>query len=390
MKRTYLDYAATTYIDPKVLKKMKPYLADKFGNPSSLHAAGREARFAIEQARIDVAKVLGCEGKEIIFTGSGTESCNLAVFGIANFYKDKGNHIIISKIEHPAVLEAAKKLENQGFEVSYLNVDANGLVDINELKEALKKDTILVSIIYANNEIGTIQPIAEISEIVKNFRQKSGAVSLFHTDACQAAGALDLDVKKLGVDLMTLNGSKIYGPKGVGCLYISKGVNLEPVIVGGGQESGLRGGTENAALIVGFAEALKMADKIKISESKRLAGLRDYLIKNILKITRSRLNGHPEKRLSNNINVSIKGVEGEALALMLDKYRICASTGSACSSRKLAPSHVLLAIGITPELAHSSLRLTLGRKTTKKEINYVLKVLPEVVEKLREISSIKI
>ncbi|MDD5430723.1 MAG: cysteine desulfurase family protein [Candidatus Pacebacteria bacterium] len=392
MKRTYLDYAATTYIDPAVLRKMNPFLKGSFGNASSLHAAGREARFAIEQARIGTAKILGCGSGEIIFTGSGTESDNLAIFGIADFYKDKGKHIIVSKIEHPAVMEAAKKLEKRGFEVSYLRVDSDGLADLEELKKIIRKDTILVSIIYANNEIGTIQPISEISEIIKSARKNnSSEFPLFHTDACQAAGALDLNVKKMRVDLMTLNGSKIYGPKGVGCLYVSKNVKLEPMIVGGGQESGLRAGTENAALIVGFAEALKLADKIKIGESKRLKVLRDYLIKNILKnISRSRLNGNAVKRLPNNVNVSIKGVEGEAMALLLDKYGICASTGSACSSRKLTPSHVLLAIGITPELAHSSLRLTLGRKTTKRDADYILKVLPNVIEKLREISSIKI
>jgi len=405
MKKIYLDYAATTYIDPLVLRKMNPYLTRLFGNPSSLHAAGREVRFAIESARLDVAKILNAESKEIIFTGSGTESDNLAIFGIAMAYKDKGRHIITTKIEHPAILEAVKKLEKQGFEVTYLNVDSGGLVDLSELKKSLREDTILVSIIYANNEIGTIQPIYEISNIIRNFREESEKrivksknnhslstfhFPLFHTDACQAAGALELDVKKLGVDLITLNGSKIYGPKGIGCLYASKNAKLEPIIVGGGQEGGLRAGTENAALIIGFSEALKLAEKLKNKESKRLRILRDYFIKNILKtISHSRLNGHPVKRLPNNINVSIDNIEGEAMALMLDNYGIYASTGSACSSRKLTASHVLLAIGISPELAHGSLRFTLGRKTKKEDIDYVLKVLPLIVAKLRKISAIK-
>ena len=391
MNRAYLDYAATTYIDPGVLRKMNPYLADKFGNPSSLHAAGREVRFAIEQSRLEIAGILGTDGKEIIFTGSGTESDNLAIFGVAMAYRERGKHIIISKIEHPAVMEAAKRLGGRGFEITYLNVDSNGLVDLSELKKSLRKDTILVSIIYANNEIGVIQPISGIAEIIKKFKShNSSNLLFFHTDACQAAGALDLNVKKLGVDLMTLNGSKIYGPKGVGCLYVSKNIKLEPMVVGGGQENGLRAGTENAALIVGLSEALKLAEKIKNKESKRLKILRDYFIKNVLKeILRVRLNGHSVRRLPNNINISISGIEGEAMALMLDGHGICVSTGSACSSRKLTPSHVLLAIGMSPELAHGSLRLTLGRKTNKKDLDYVLKVLPAIVEKLRKISAIK-
>lgn len=390
MHKIYLDHAATTCLDLSVFKKMRPYLMRVFGNPSSLHSAGREAHFAIEGARLEAAGILGAGGKEIVFTGSGTESDNLAIFGTAMAYKDEGKHIIVSKIEHPAVMEAVKKLEKQGFGVTYLNVDSEGLVDLDELKKALRKDTILVSIIYANNEIGTIQPIAKISEIIRNFRHDS-LFPLFHTDACQAAGALDLNVKRLGVNLMTLNGSKIYGPKGVGCLYVSKNVKLEPMLVGGGQESGLRAGTENAALIVGFAEALKLADKKRNKESGRLKILRDYFIKNILKaVPGSNLNGHSAKRLPNNINISISGTEGEAMVLMLDKYGICSSTGSACSSRKLIPSHVLLAIGVSPELAHSSLRLSLGRKTSKKDLDYVLKVLPLIVKKLRKISAIKL
>jgi len=390
MRQIYLDYAATTYIDPIVLNKMLPYLKENFGNPSSLYSIGRQAKTGIEYARVSIAKILGASSQEIIFTGSGTESDNLAIFGVAKFYQNKGKHIIVSKIEHKAVLEAAKKLEKEGFEIIYLDVDSKGLVNLSELKKSLRPDTILVSVMYANNEIGTIQPIAKISEIIREFK-KENLLPLFHTDACQAAGALTLNVKKLGVDLLTINGSKIYGPKGVGCLYKAKDIKLDPIIVGGGQENNLRAGTENVALIVGFGEALKLAEKLRLRESRRLKKLRDYLIKRILKIvSHSQLNGHPEKRLPNNINISIASIEGEALVLMLDKYGISASTGSACTSNSLDPSHVLLATGLAPELAHGSLRLTLGRKTTKMDIDYVLKILPEIIYKLREISSMSL
>ncbi len=387
MKNIYLDYAATTYIDPAVLQKMKPYLTTAFGNASSLYSLGREAKAAIENSREDVAKILGVSPHEIIFTGSGTESANLTIFGIAHAYKDKGNHIIVSKIEHKAVLESAKKLEKQGFKITYLNVDSQGIVKLNELKKALTKKTILVSIMYANNEIGTIQPIKKISKIIRNFR-KENPLPAFHSDACQSAGALNLKISGLGVDLLTLNGSKIYGPKGIGCLYVNKNYKIEPLIVGGNQEMGLRAGTENPALIVGFSEALKLAEKLKTKESQRLKKLRDYFIKNILKIIpRSRLNGHPQKRLPNNINLSLPGAEGEALILHLDQYGISASTGSACTSSDLTPSHVLLALGLKEGLAHDSLRLSLGRKTTKKELDYVLKILPKVVSDLRKMAA---
>jgi len=388
MRKIYLDYAATTYIDPIVLDKMLPFLKGNFGNPSSLYSIGRQAKMGIEYARVSVAKILGASSQEVIFTGSGTESDNLAIFGVAKFYQNKGKHIIVSKIEHKAVLEAAKKLGKEGFEIIYLDVDSKGLVNLLELKKSLRSDTILVSVMYANNEIGTIQPIAKISEIIREFR-KENLLPLFHTDACQAAGALTLNVKKLGVDLLTINGSKIYGPKGVGCLYKAKDIKLDPIIVGGGQENNLRAGTENVALIAGFGEALKLAEKLRLRESRRLKKLRDYLIKRILKIIpHSQLNGHPEKRLSNNINISIASIEGEALVLMLDKYGVFASTGSACASHDLNPSHVLLAMGLAPELAHGSLRLTLGRKTTKMDLDYVMKILPEIIYKLRKISSI--
>ncbi len=389
-KNIYLDYAATTYIDSEVLQKMKPYLTSAYGNASSLYSLGREAKAAIEKARDDIAKILGVLPSKIIFTGSGTESDNLAIFGIAQAYRDYGNHVIISKIEHKAVLESAKKLEKQGFKVTYLNVDSQGSVKLAEFKKALSKKTILVSIMYANNEIGTIQTIKEISWIIKRFR-KNNLLPAFHTDACQAAGALSLKIKDLGVDLLTLNGSKIYGPKGSGCLYVNKDYKIEPLIVGGSQEMGLRAGTENTALIVGFSEALKLAEKLRKKESQRLKNLRDYFIKKVLKIIpNARLNGHPQKRLPNNINLSFAGIEGESLVLKLDQYGISASTGSACTSTDLTPSHVLLALGMSEELASASLRLTLGRKTTEEDLDYVLKILPKIVEELRKMSAIRL
>ena len=390
MKDIYLDYAATTYIDPRVLSKMRPYLTGVYGNASSLYFLGQQARAAIEKARQETGKILGVSPKEIIFTGSGTESDNLAIFGVARAHKDKGNHIIVSKIEHKAVLESAKKLEKDGFRVTYLNIDSNGIVKLNELQKAINKKTILVSIMYANNEIGTIQPLREISEIIGKSR-KQNLLPAFHTDACQAAGALNLKINNLGVDLLTLNGSKIYGPKGVGCLYVNRNYKIEPLIVGGSQEMGLRAGTENPALIVGFSEALKLAEKLKKTETPRLKKSRDYFIKKILKaIPRCRLNGHPVKRLPNNVNISFSGAEGEAMVLKLDQAGISVSTGSACTSSDLTASHVLLALGLRSELAHGSLRLTLGRKTAKKDLDYVLKILPPVVEELRKMSAIKL
>lgn len=392
MRQIYLDYAATTYIDPRVLQKMKPYLTTVYGNASSLYSLGREAKAAIDKAREDIAKILGVLPREIIFTGSGTESDNMAIYGIAKAYRNYGNHIIVSKIEHKAVLESAKKLEKDGFKVTYLNVDSQGIAKLGELRRALNKKTILVSIMYANNEIGTIQPIAEISKIIRNFRNGSvGSPPAFHTDACQAAGALSLKIKDLGVNLLTLNGSKIYGPKGSGCLYKNQDFEIKSLIVGGSQEMGLRAGTENTALIVGFSEALKLAEKLRKKESQRLKNLRDYFIKKVLKtIPSSRLNGHTQKRLPNNINLSFTGIEGESLVLKLDQYGISSSTGSACTSTDLTPSHVLLALGLLEDLASASLRLTLGRKTTEKDLNYVLKILPKIVEELRKMSAIRL
>src|SRR3989338_1767972 len=389
MKNIYLDYAATTYVDKSVLNKMLPFFSDFFGNPSSLHRAGRTTKQAIDSARAGIAGIIGAKKEEVIFTGSGTESDNLAIIGAAHANAEFGIHIIVSKIEHKAVLGAAKKLEKEGFGVTYLNVDGSGLVKLPELKKYLKKDTTLVSVQYANNEIGTIQPIFKISKIIKKVRGEK-RFPLFHTDACQAAGALAMDVNKLGVDLMTFNGSKIYGPKGIGCLFVKRGVNLESQILGGGQEMGLRAGTENVSSIVGLFEALKLAEKIKHRESRRQIRLRNYFIKNVFRSVEGiNLNGHIQERLPNNINISVRGVEGESLMLMLDGHDILCSTGSACSSTDLTPSYVLFAIGIPADLAQGSIRITLGRDTDKEKLDYVLKVLPAVVKKLRKISSVK-
>ncbi len=382
-KIIYLDHAATTYLDPRVKKEMDKCYSDVYGNPGSLHSIGREANELVETSRETIANTLNCKPKEIIFTSGGTESINLAIKGVA-FKKEKG-HIITSKIEHPAVLDTCRFLEKKGFQVTYLNVDKFGLVNPKDVEKAIKKDTILISIMYANNEIGTIEPIKEIGRIAR--RNKI----LFHTDACQAAGALDLDVNQLNVDLMTLNGSKIYGPKGVGILYKSKEVKLEPLMHGGGQEFGLRSGTENVPGIVGFAKALELAQSSKEKENARLIKLRDYLISSVLsKIEKSFLNGHPKKRLPNNINISFLDVEGESVLLYLDHQGIEVSTGSACSSQKLEISPTLNAIGLIHDAAHGSIRFSLGHQTTKKDIDYTVKALKEIIENLRRISPIKL
>lgn len=388
--KVYLDYAATTPLDPKVKKAMEPFFAKDFANPSSLYTLGQKSRLAIDQARKKIASILNCRPGEIIFTSGGTESNNLAILGAARKYSSFGKHIIVSKIEHHAVLEPAHYLEKNGFEVTYLPVDKFGFVDLKALKSALRKETILVSIMYANNEIGTIEPVREISSLIREFRGKNH-LPLFHSDACQAAAFCSLNVQELGVDLMTVNGGKIYGPKGTGFLFVREGVELEPLIFGGGQERGLRSGTENVPGIVGLAKALELAQKEKDKEGERLKKLRDYLIQEILKrIPKTILNGHPTMRLPNNVNVSILDIEGEALILYLDEYGISCSTGSACSSATLEPSHVLLAIGLSPAVAHGSLRLTLGKETTKKQIDYFLNKLTLCVQKLRALSPVKI
>ena len=388
MKEIYLDYAATTFVRPEVLKEMQPYFTKNFGNPGSLHNAGLKAKKAIDNARAKIAGIIGAKPEEIIFTGSGTESINLAIKGVARACKKagKGNHIITSKIEHHAVLDSCKFLEeNEGFQVTCLPVDKFGIVNLQELEKAIRPETVLITVMYANNEIGTVQPVQEIAKIAGKHNV------LFHTDACQAGYELNVNVQDLGVDLMTLNGSKIYGPKGVGMLYVRKGTPIEAVIHGGGQERNLRSGTENVSGIVGFAKALKICQKEKFKESKRLEKLRDYFIKELKKkIPDIVLNGHPTQRLPNNVNISILGIEGEAILLKLNEFEIFASSGSACTSQSLEPSHVILATGVPYEIAHGSLRFSFGITTTRKQLDYVLKVLPKIVKGLRQLSPVNL
>jgi len=383
MKEVYLDNAATTKLDKNVLKEMMPHLTNDYGNPSSMHNKGIVAKNAISESRAKVAKILNCKAEEIIFVGSGTESDNLAILGFVKKNKNKGKHLITTQIEHPAILNVFKRLEELGFKVTYLDVNREGLVDLEQLEKAITKDTILVSIIYVNNEIGVVQDVEKIAKICKKNKV------VFHTDACQAGPYLSLDVKKLGVDMMTLNGSKIYGPKGVGILFKKNYIELEPLIYGGGQENNLRSGTENVANIVGFTKALFLVDKRKKKEVVRLTKLRDYMIKELLKIDESWLNGHKTKRLPNNVNVSFINVEGESFVLLLNEKGVYASTGSACSSHKLAASHVILALGLISEFAHSSIRFTLGKDTTKEDVDYVLREVKEIVDTLRHISPLK-
>lgn len=376
--KIYLDNAATTKVDKEVLKEMQPYFTEKYGNASSLHGFGREAKESLEKSREIIAKSINALSEEIIFTSGGTESNNIALKELFFNNKDK-NHIITSRIEHDAILETCKFLEKMGAKVTYLNVDKYGLVDLEQLKNAIDKKTLLVSIMHANNEIGAIQDIEKIGEICK----EKGV--LFHTDAVQSYCKEKIDVKKQNIDLISLSAHKIYGPKGVGALYIKKDLKNKfgVFLHGGGHEFGLRSGTENIAGIVGMAKAVEICQKL---DNKKIKTLRDKLIKGVLKIPESFLNGHPEKRLSNNANFIFKAIEGESLVLMLDEKGIAASTGSACSSKSLEPSHVLRALGLKPEEAHGSLRLTLSKDTTEEEIEHVLDVLPKAVDELRKIS----
>ena len=384
IKKIYLDYAATTPADPRVVKAMLPYFNEKFGNTMSLHSFGQEAKAALEKSRGEVASLIGAGPDEIIFTSSATESNNLAIKGVAFANKNKGKHIITSPIEHPCVMEATKWLKEQGFAISRLKVDNYGLVDIADLKKKIRKDTVLVSVIHASNEIGTLQPIEEIGKICK----EKGIY--FHTDAVQSFGKIPINVNKMNIDLLSASSHKMYGPKGVACLYVRKGVRIEPILHGGGQESGLRSSTVNVPAIVGFARACEVCKKEMKKEMKRLSKLRDKLIKGILKnIPNSHLNGHPQKRLPNNVNAWFDFIEGESMVVQLDMEGVAASTGSACSSAKLEPSHVLLATGLKHQEAHGSLRLSLGRWTKESEIDYLLKVLPKVIKNLREISPFK-
>jgi cysteine desulfurase len=376
-----LDYAATTPTHPEVMKAMLPYFTESFGNPSSIHSYGQEAKDAIERARNKVAALIGAKSEEIVFTGSGTEADNFAVKGVALSRQAKGNHIITSSIEHHAVLETCKFMEKQGFSVTYLPVDGYGMVDPNDVKKAITKKTILVSIMHANNECGTIEPVAQIGNIARETE------IYFHTDAVQTVGHIPLDVNKLNVDLLSISAHKLYGPKGVGALYIRKGTRISSFMHGGNQERGRRASTENVPGIVGFGKAAEIAQQEMLEEAQKLTALRDRLIEGILRgIEYTQLNGHPVKRLPNNVNVSINYVEGESILLNLDLDGICASTGSACSSEDLEPSHVLVAMGLPHLQAHSSLRFTLGKWTTEEEINKVLEVLPGIVSKLRAMS----
>jgi len=380
MKKIYLDNAATTPIDEQVVKAMLPYFSEKFGNASSQHFLGQEAKRALEESRNTIAKSIGARYDEIIFTSGGTEANNLAIKGIcfANRQNSK-NHIITTKIEHDCVLNSCRWMEKQGFNVTYLDVDKQGFVNPKDIENRITEKTILVSIIHANNEIGTIQDLEAIGKICK----EHGVY--FHTDACQSFTKIPINVKKMNLDLVTLNAHKIHGPKGIGALFVRRGVKIVPLLHGGGQEKGLRSGTENIPGIIGFARAVKIANSRDV---KKMQKLRDKLINEIIsKIPNTTLNGSKEdKRLCNNINFSFKGIEGEAIGGYLDIKGISSSTGSACSSQTLAPSHVLLAIGLTPEQANSSIRLSLSKFNTEQEINYVLSVLPEIVKKLRKIS----
>lgn len=382
----YLDHAATTYVDPRVKAAMDQYWTEEFGNPGSFHTIGLRALRALDKARATVARIMNCAPEEVIFTGSGTESINMAIKGVFWANKARGKHIITSTTEHPAVLETCNYLEKyHGAEVTRVPVDRYGQVKPEELEKAIRPDTILISIMYANNEIGTINRISELTTIAKKHKV------LFHTDACQAGGVLDINVKKLGVDLMTINGSKLYAPKGVGALFVRRGVLLHPLIHGGGQEFRLRSGTENVPLIVGFAKALELAHQERDAENARQAALRDKLITGILTtVPKTFLNGHPVERLPNNVNISFMDIEGEALLLMLNEHGICASTGSACTSKSLDPSHVILALGLPYEASHGSIRFTLGKQTTEAEINKVIEVLPGIVKTLRHLSPVNL
>lgn len=380
-KTVYMDYAATTYTKPEVLEEMIPYFTEFYGNPSSIYSISRETKKAIDKARNRVAKAINADPMEIYFTGGGSEADNWVIKGIAFANQNKGNHIITTKIEHHAVLHTCEYLEKQGFEVTYLDVDEEGLIRLEELKNAIKPNTILVTIMTANNEIGTVQPIKEIGAICKERKV------FFHTDAVQAIGHIEMDVKNMDIDALSLSGHKIYGPKGVGVLYLRKGIRIHNLLHGGAQEKNRRAGTENVAGIVGLGKAIELAMENLTKEKERLIYLRDKLIKGLLEIPYSKLNGSVgDRRLPGNVNISFEFIEGESVLLMLDAKGICASSGSACTSGSLDPSHVLLAIGLPHEVAHGSLRLTMGAKTTEEEVDYVIETVPAIVQRLRDMS----
>lgn len=383
MKRIYMDHSATTPVAPEVLAAMLPYFGEKFGNASSLHRSGREAKEALEDSREKVAALLGARAEEIIFTSGGTESDNLALKGIARKNRKLGKHIITTQIEHPAILETCRALEKEGFEVTYLPVTGEGLVELSTLEASIRPDTILISVMHANNEVGTIQPLEEIGRLAAE------RDIYLHSDAVQSVGKIPVNVDDLGVDLLSLSAHKLYGPKGVGALYIRKGTKLESIIQGGGHERRLRSGTENISGIVGLARAAELAERDMPREAERLAGLRDRLAELVLgKVKEAWINGTMKKRLPGNLNFGFKYVEGESLLLFLDSKGICVSTGSACSSHKLEPSHVLMSLGLKAEECHGSLRITLGMSNTLDEVEYVAESIVEAVERFRGISAL--
>jgi len=380
-----MDHAATTPTDNEVVKAMEPYFTQKYGNPNSIHSFGQEARKVVEEARKKIAHLIGANPSEIIFTGGGTESDNFAIKGIAWANQKKGNHIITSKIEHYAVLHSCQFLEKHGFRVTYLPVDKYGLIDPDDVKKAITDQTILVTIMHANNEIGTIELIKEIGKVVKE------AGIYFHTDSVQTVGHIPIDVNDIGVDMLSMSGHKLYGPNGVGVLYLRKGTRIDSLIDGGSQEKNRRAGTENVAGIVGMGKAAELAEKRLVQgEEDKIIKLRDRLIKDIAeKMDHVHLNGHPTERLPGNVNFCFEFIEGESMLLNLDMEGVAASSGSACTSGSLEPSHVLLAIGLPPEIAHGSLRLTLGKDNTEEEVEYVIGILPKIIEKLRALSPFK-
>ncbi len=381
MKNIYFDNAATTRLDEDVLNSMIPYLKEEYGNASSIYKMGRESRKAIEDAREKIAKAINSSPDEIYFTSGGTESDNTAIRGIAYNYKKKGNHIITSKIEHPAILETCKQLEREGFEVSYIDVNSNGIIDLEKLKKSIKDTTILISIMFANNEIGTIQPIKDIGKIAKENN------IYFHTDSVQAIGSIKIDVKDMNIDSLSMSAHKFYGPKGIGAIYIRKGISFQKFMNGGHQEKNRRAGTENVASIVGMGKAIELAYKDLEEHVKHIKDLRDYYNREVQRrIPYIKINGDIEKRLPGNSNMSFKFIEGEGLLLNLDLKGICASSGSACTSGSLDPSHVLLAIGLPHEVAHGSLRISIGKYNTKEEVDYLLDSLEEIVSRLRNMS----
>lgn len=381
MKRVYLDNAATTRLIPEVLNEMMPYMTEVYGNPSSPHYFGQQSGMAVDKARQQVAKAINADPSEIIFMSGGSEADNTAIRGVAERYAKKGRHIITTAVEHHAVLHTCQMLEKNGYEVTYLPVDEYGMVTADQVKEAIRPDTILVTVMFANNEVGTIMPIPEIGELC----HEKGI--LFHTDAVQAVGHLPIDVKAMNIDMLSMSAHKFHGPKGIGALYVRKGIVLPPLIYGGAQERNRRAGTENVPGIVGMGKAIELACTDLDEKSRKMMRLRDKLIEELPKrIPEIKLNGHPTKRLPNNVNYSIKYIEGESILLMLDLNGIAASSGSACTSGSLDPSHVLLAMGLTHEVAHGSVRMTLCDDTTEEDIDYVLEVLPKVAERLRKMS----